>query len=79
MTRISEQKALLDDLYYVSNKMSRSDYDAYQVFLKRQKDDEDFDIQSFANLESLHKKYVIKKKPDLESLFKKPLNKNGIN
>jgi hypothetical protein len=73
MSRISEQKALLDDLFYFSGKMNRQDYDAYQVFMKRQKDDEDFDNQSFENLENLHKKYVIKKKPDLDSLFKKKI------
>jgi hypothetical protein len=71
MSRISDQKALLDDLYYFSSKMNRSDYDVYQVFLNRQKDDDDFDIESFEKLENLHKKYVVKKKPDLDSLFKK--------
>jgi hypothetical protein len=60
MSKISEQKKLLDDLYYVSQKMNRDDYDQYQVFLKRQKDDEDLDRQSFDRLVGLHTKYTKK-------------------
>jgi hypothetical protein len=61
MSRISEQKELLDDLFYVSQKMNRDDYDEYQIFLKRLKDDEDFDRQSFDRLIKLHTKYVKKR------------------
>jgi len=41
--------------------MNRDDYDLFQMFKRRQKDDEDFDKESFGKLKDLYNKYVTKK------------------
>lgn len=65
-----EQKKLLDELKNYERKMTRSDEEQYKMFVKRQKDDEDFDSISFQKLKELHKKYVVRKsKEEIEKMF----------
>ena len=61
MSQYQEQKELIYELSYKESKMARNDYDEFQVLVKRQKDEEDFDKESFARLKSLHEKYCLKK------------------
>ena len=62
MSQFQEQKEMIYDLSYKESKMTRSDYDEFQILVSRQKDEEDFDKESFARLKLLYEKYSIKKK-----------------
>lgn len=61
MSQFKEQKDMIYDLQYKQSKMSRDDYDIFQIFVRRQKDDEDFDKESFNKLKALYEKYAMKK------------------
>jgi len=66
-----EQKKLLEELKKYIGKMSFPDSEAFKMFLKREKDEEDFDTVSMNKLRALHKQYYKPgPKPDLNSLFK---------
>ena len=70
-----EQQKILDELKKFEHKISSSDRELYKMFVKRQKDEEEFDTISMSKLRNLHSKYVsYKSKTDLNSLFK---NKNS--
>jgi hypothetical protein len=70
--QIREQQKLLDDLKKHERELTPKELDEYKMFIKRQKDDEDFDSISFKRLKELYTKYY---KPadrsKLDSLFKK--------
>ena len=55
------EKEMISELTYYETKMNRDDYDLFQMFKRRQKDDEDFDKESFGKLKDLYNKYVTKK------------------
>ena len=57
MSSYREQKKLLDKLKKYERNFTRQELDAYKMFLKRQKDDEDFDSVSMKRLKELHDKY----------------------
>lgn len=62
MTQFYEQRDMISELTYRESKMNREDYDLFQIFKKRQKDEEDFDKESFEKLKNLYDKYVVKLK-----------------
>lgn len=51
------QQKLLDTLKKYERSFTRQELDDYKMFLKRQKDDEDFDSVSLKRLKELHDKY----------------------
>ncbi len=66
-----EQKKLLAEVKAFENKMLPSDRDALKLFLKREKDEDEFDTLSMARLRTLHEKYYKPRpKPDLSKFFK---------
>ena len=66
-----EQKKLLAELKAFENKMAPADRDAFKLFLKREKDEDEFDTLSMGRLRSLHEKYYKPRpKPDISQFFK---------
>ena len=61
MSQFQEQKEMISELSYRSSKMTRTDYDEFQILVRRQKDDEDFNKESFLRLKELFEKYSVKK------------------
>jgi hypothetical protein len=74
MSSYREQQKLLDTLKKYERKFNRNEYDEYKMFLKRQKDDEDFDSVSMKRLKELHDKYY---KPVDKSKYDKFFNKSS--
>jgi hypothetical protein len=52
-----DQQKYLDFLKRFENKMDRSELEDYKKFVKRQKDDEDFDTVSMKKLKDLYDKF----------------------
>lgn len=52
-----EQRKLLDALKKHERKFNKKELEEYKMFVKRQKDDEDFDSISMQRLKELHDKY----------------------
>lgn len=52
-----EQKKLLDELKKHERKFTPQESGEYKMFIKRQKDDEDFDSVSMKRLKELYDKY----------------------
>lgn len=53
-------------------KMSPKDKDEFKMFLKREKDEEEFDTVSMGKLKSLYEKYYLnREKKDFDHIFKK--------
>ncbi len=52
-----EQGKLLDELKKHERKFTRQESNEYNMFIKRQKDDEDFDSVSMRRLKELYDKY----------------------
>jgi hypothetical protein len=70
--RIIEQHKLVRELKDYLSKMSSSDRYDFEMFQKRDKDDEELDALSAAKLEAMQKRYIVRKtKKDIEDLFKK--------
>jgi len=68
-----EQQKYLDALKFYENKMTSAEKYDYKMFVKRQKDDEDFDSISLAKLKALYEKYMAtKEKKNYDNFFKKP-------
>ncbi|MCL5267875.1 MAG: hypothetical protein M1469_07220 [Bacteroidetes bacterium] len=57
----AEQRKLLEGLKYKTSKMLSKDKYDYEMFLKRDKDDEDLDSLSMKRLKELFEKYTEKK------------------
>lgn len=52
--------------------MKGTDWRAFEMLLKRDKDDEDLDAASIRTLQELYARYVVrKKKDDVEEIWKK--------
>jgi hypothetical protein len=67
-----EQHRMIRDLKDYSSKMGRQDQYDLEMFMKRDKDDEELDSLSFKKLEEMHRRYVVRKtKKDIEELLKK--------
>ena len=72
MATYRDQQKYLDFLKRFEKKMDRSELEDYKKFVKRQKDDEDFDTVSMSRLKEIYDKYykpVDKSKYD--NFFKK--------
>jgi len=54
----AEQHALIVDLMDYTRKMKRSDQEEFEMFVKRDKDDEDLDALSRKKLIRLYEQYV---------------------
>lgn len=66
-----EQKKLLEELKPFEGKMAPADSDAFKLFLKREKDEDEFDTLSMGRLRALYEKYhKPRPKPDLSKYFK---------
>jgi hypothetical protein len=67
-----DQQKLLDVLKKYERNLNPEDKNVYDIFVKRQKDDEDFDTVSMKKLKDLHDKYYVPAdKSKLDSLFRK--------
>ena len=67
-----EQQKYLDGLRKYERKFDRKETDDYKMFLKMQKDDEDFDSLSLKRLKELYDKYNVPvDKSKYDSFFKK--------
>ena len=67
-----DQKKFLEALKKYERKFTRQEYDEYKIFIKRDKDEEEFDSISMKRLKELYDKYF--EKPDTskyDKLFKK--------
>ncbi|MGD8305625.1 MAG: hypothetical protein PVF17_03140 [Ignavibacteria bacterium] len=68
-----DQKKYLDVLKRYEREFTREEAEEYKMFIKRQKDDEDFDSVSMSRLKALHDQYY---KPadssKYDNFFKKP-------
>jgi hypothetical protein len=70
--RIIEQHKLVNELKDFGGKMSSAERYEFDMMQKRDKDDEELDALSTAKLETMHRKYVVRRsKKDIEELFKK--------
>ncbi len=68
----SEQHKLVVELRDHEMKMTRAESEAFDMFRKRDKDDEDLDTISRKKLVELHDKYVVASRPKgnpLDALF----------
>jgi hypothetical protein len=67
-----EQQKYLDVLRKYERKFDRTEADDYKMFLKMQKDDEDFDSLSLKRLKEIYDKYNVPvDKSKYDSFFKK--------
>jgi hypothetical protein len=69
-----DQQKYLDYLRKFESKMDRKELDEYKMYLKRQKDDEDFDTISMNRLKALYDKFF---KPVDKSLYDHLFKKNN--
>ncbi len=70
--RIIEQNKIMQELRDYLPKMSPADRYDFEMFQKRDKDEEELDALSAAKLEAMQKRYVVRKtKQDIEALFRK--------
>jgi hypothetical protein len=70
--KIIEQHKIISELKDYIPKMSRDDRYDFEMFQKRDKDDEELDVISTARLEAMQKRYIIRKsKQDVDALFRK--------
>ena len=70
--RIIEQHKIIQELKDFLAKMSPADRYDFEMFQKRDKDEEELDALATAKLEAMQKRYVARKsKKDIEELFKK--------
>lgn len=70
--RIIEQHKIIQELKDFFPKMSASDRYDFEMFQKRDKDEEELDALATAKLEAMQKRYVVRKtKKDIEEMFKK--------
>ena len=70
--KIIEQHKIIQELKDYVPKMSKEDRYNFEMYQKRDKDDEELDAVSTATLEAMQKRYVVRKtKQDIEALFRK--------
>jgi hypothetical protein len=63
---------MIQDLKDYVSKMGREDEYDFEMFMKRDKDDEELDALSRKKLEEMHQRYVRRKtKADIEAMLKK--------
>jgi hypothetical protein len=67
-----EQHKIVAELCDYERRMTRKDLEVFEMFRKRDKDDEDLDLQSRAKLMELYETYVVRNRPKgnpLDALF----------
>lgn len=57
MSSYREQKKILETLKKYERNFTPREYDEYKMFVKRDKDDDEFDTVSMKRLKELHNKY----------------------
>jgi len=68
----SEQHRMIEELRDYLAKMEKEDRYTYEMFAKRDKDDEDLDSISRHKLEQMHARYIVRKsRKDLDELLRK--------
>jgi len=73
MSSYREQRKYLDVLKKYEKSFTRQEYDEYKMFIKRDKDDDEFDTVTMKRLKELHDKYY---KPADTSKYDKFFKKN---
>jgi len=71
-----DQKKYLEALKKYERKFTRQEYDEYKIFIKRDKDEEEFDTVTMRRLKEIHDKYY---QPVDTSKFDKFFKKNTGN
>lgn len=61
MTHAEQHKMILE-LKDFSHKMNRNDIEEFEMFVKRDKDDEDLDTVSQKRLQEFHTMYVVRRR-----------------
>jgi hypothetical protein len=70
--RILDQHKLVKELKDHVGKMTSNEKYDFEMMQKRDKDDEELDALTWAKLETMHKRLVVRKsKKDIEELFRK--------
>jgi hypothetical protein len=70
--KIIEQHKMIQELKDYVSRMSKGDRYDFEMFQKRDKDDEELDTLSTAKLEAMQKRYIVRKtKQDIDALFRK--------
>ncbi len=54
-----EQKRMVQELRDYAHRMSRTEEEAFQMYVKRKKDDEDLDTLSQKKLAEMYERYVV--------------------
>ena len=54
-----EQKKMIEELRDYTHRMSRTEEEAFQMYVKRKKDDEDLDMISQKKLTDMYERYVV--------------------
>jgi len=68
-----DQKKYIETLKRYEKKMDKKELAEYKMFVKRHKDDEDFDTMSLKKLTDLYQKYYLnREKKNFDHIFKKP-------
>lgn len=68
-----DQKKYIEELKRHEPKMQPKELDEYKMFVKRHKDEEEFDSIAFGKLKALYEKYYAQReKKNYDHLFKKP-------
>lgn len=67
-----DQKIFIEELKRYESKMDLKEREDFKMFVKRHKDEEDFDTISMARLKSLYEKYYLnREKKNYDHFFKK--------
>lgn len=78
MSQFREQKNLMEQLTKLQAKLSWSELSEFKMFIKRQKDDEEFDSLSMKRLRELVARYEVKRdKSAFDNLFKPRQDQNN--
>lgn len=56
-----EQKRMIQELRDYTHRMTRAEEEAFQMYVKRKKDDEDLDTLSQRRLADMYERYVVKR------------------
>jgi hypothetical protein len=54
-----EQKKMIEELRDYTHRMTRTEEEAFQMYVKRKKDDEDLDTLSQKKLTDMYERYVV--------------------
>lgn len=68
----AEQKKKIEALKRITKRMNSEERQAFEMMLKRHKDDEDLDVLTQRRLDQIHEKYLHKRtKQEIEGAWKK--------